>query len=72
MKYTTDANSVSHGENEFFAVDGVVDIPESFVPVFADFIASGLLVLVDESAPAESAPDEPAADAPSKAKRRKA
>lgn len=56
-KFATELNSVSHGDDEFVATDGVIEIPGEKVPAFAALIASGELVLVEE-APAEKSLDE--------------
>lgn len=50
--FKTEYHSISHGSDEFFAADGVVEIPDEQVPAFAALIASGDLVAV-EAAPAE-------------------
>lgn len=61
--FVTEANSVSHGTEEFFAVDGVVEIPDDKLVHFGDFIASGLLALVEEPLGSETESEsEPRSD----------
>lgn len=56
-KFATESNSVSHGPDEFFAVDGVVEIPDDKAALFADFVAGGLLAPVTEE-PVEQVDDK--------------
>jgi hypothetical protein len=59
--FKTEFNSVSHGETQFFAGDGVVDIPDEHVPAFRPLIDSGELVPVESETtdvPAEKSLEE--------------
>lgn len=61
--FKTEYHGVSHGPAEFFAADGVIEIPDEYVPAFTAMIASGELVAV-EAAPAEGDAKSLDADAP--------
>jgi hypothetical protein len=51
-QFKSDYASVAHGDKQFDAVDGVIEIPDTDVPAFADFIANGMLVAI-ETEPAD-------------------
>jgi len=73
--FATECNSVSHGPDEFFAVDGVVEIPDDKVVLFADCVAGGLITLVTPGEPVavepvEQAHDEPKVDKAGKGKKK--
>lgn len=48
--FKTEFTSVGAGEDEFTAVDGVVDIPDEEVAKFKDFIDAGQLVAFEKPA----------------------
>ena len=57
-KFQTAFNSVSHGSDEFFAADGVVDIPDEHLPAFAAMIESGELARIEDAPVDEQADDK--------------